>query len=139
MNTFKSILALSFLTSISFSCTKSSDELITGCFPSIPPIYLNFSIVESSTGQDLFFASTPTLGLKEMYFFKTKDVSRKDTIRPTIEGTGTGRTFKLLLDNSNLQDTLIMKVGTRPDDKLISKFKIIHEDCPIRVIDNNSC
>lgn len=28
-----------------------------------------------------------------------------------------------------------MKVGTRPDDKLISKFKIIHEDCPIRVID----
>lgn len=134
MNTFNSVLLLSFCTSVLLSCTKKSDNLII-CNQSIPPTYLIFNVVESSTGQDLFFSATPALGLKEMYFFKTKDVSRKDTIRPEIVGAGTARNFKLLLDNIKLQDTLIMKVGNRPDDKLVSKFKKSQEVCPVPIID----
>lgn len=134
MSTIKSVLALSLSATVLISCAKKSD-IITGCTLVIRPVHLNFNVVESSTGQDLFFSATPILGLKEVYFFKTKDVNRKDTIRPAIEGTGTGRTFKLQLDNTKLQDTLIMKVGNRPEDKLVSKFKNSEEVCPNPIID----
>lgn len=134
MNTIKSVLALSFSATILMGCTKKSDNIII-CTQSIPPVYFNFNVVDSSTGQDLFFSATPAFGLKEMYFFKTKDVNRKDTIRPVIEGTAAARTFKLMLDNIKLQDTLLMKIGNKPEDKLVSKFKRTQEVCPAWVID----
>ncbi|WP_123921396.1 hypothetical protein [Chryseobacterium viscerum] len=105
------------------------------CTQSIPPVYLNFNVVDSSTGQDFFFSATPAFALKEMYFFKTKDVNRKDTIRPVIEGTAGARIFKLSLDIPKSQDTLIMKIGNKPEDKLVSKFKRTQEVCPVWVID----
>lgn len=122
MNTIKYIFALFLLATILISCAKKSDVII-GCNNSLPPVYLNFTVIDSSTGQDLFFSGSPVFGIKEMYFFKTKDIARKDTIRPTIEGSGASRSFKLSLDNTKLQDTLVMKVGNKPEGKLISKLK----------------
>jgi len=117
-----------------FGCTKNSERAII-CSQSIPPLYLNFNVVDKSTGADYFFSPTPAFSIKDMYFFKIHDVTRKDTIRPDVDGIGLSRSFRLRLDNTKLNDTLIVKVGNTPESRLIHKLKQSQDVCPEYVID----
>ncbi|WP_343657936.1 hypothetical protein [Chryseobacterium sp.] len=103
-------------------CSKSNDEKI-GCSFQVTPVFLNFNVIGTASGKDLFFSTDPTYQMKDIYFFKVKDTAKKDTIRPSVEGNGTERTFKISLDNKLLADTLMMHLGETPADKLVMKMK----------------
>ncbi|AZB25156.1 hypothetical protein [Sphingobacterium multivorum] len=118
----KSISTLIVTSSFFFGCSKSNDEKI-GCTFQITPVFLDFNVVGAASGKDLFFSADPTYQIKDIYFFKVKDTAKKDTIRPSVEGTGTERIFKISPDNKLLADTLMMHIGETPVDKLVVKMK----------------
>lgn len=122
MKFFKPMSTLIIASSFFLGCSKSNDEKI-GCTFQITPVFLNFNVIGTASGKDLFFSTDPTYQIKDIYFFKVKDTAKKDTIRPSVEGTGTGRTFKISPDNKLLADTLMMHIGETPADKLVVKMK----------------
>ena len=116
------------------ACTKTSDNNII-CTQSIAPSFVNLKVIEKTTGEDVFFSSAPTLQLKELYFFKIRDNLRKDTIRPEVEGAGQSRYFKLRVDNTKQQDTLIIRIGNNPEAHFRYLIKKSEEVCPTYVVD----
>ncbi|KPE49091.1 hypothetical protein [Chryseobacterium indologenes] len=111
-----------YWSSLFLGCSKSNEEKI-GCTFEIKPVFLNFNVLGAESGSDLFFSNTPAYQIKDIYFFKVKDTAKKDTIRPSIEGAGNERSFKISPDNKLLADTLIMHIGENPADKLVVKMK----------------
>lgn len=115
------------LASIS-GCSKNSDT--NNCTLQVNPIVINFNVVDKATNQDLYFSTSPTFQTKNLYFFKKKDIARKDTIRPIITGQGTARFFQYNIDYTSLQDTLILKTGNLPDNTLIYTAQKTDTTCP---------
>ena len=135
MSTYKSFrIFLVAAFSLNVGCTKDSDQVVA-CNQMLTPVYLNFKVVNKVTSQDLFFAGNPLYNIKDLYFFKTKDITQKDTIRPTVENVGAARYFKLTIDNTKLQDTLVMKIANSAVDQLITNLKRTEDVCPILVLD----
>jgi len=66
-----------------------------GCTFEIKPVFLGFSVISSESGRDLFFSSVPAYEINDIYFFKSIDIAKKDTIRPFIEGYETERIFRI--------------------------------------------
>lgn len=122
MKLYKSMSILIIASAFFPGCSKSNDEKI-GCSFQVTPVFLNFNVIGTASGKDLFFSTDPTYQMKDIYFFKVKDTAKKDTIRPSVEGNGTERTFKISLDNKLLADTLMMHLGETPADKLVMKMK----------------
>ncbi|MDR6513693.1 hypothetical protein [Chryseobacterium camelliae] len=128
MKFIKPMSTLIIASSIILGCSKSNDEKI-GCTFQITPVFLNFNVISTASGKDLFFSTDPTYQIKDIYFFKVKDTAKKDTIWPSVDGTGTERTFKISPDNKLLADTLMMHIGKTPADKLIVKMKNSDRPC----------
>jgi len=133
MKLFKSMSTLIIASSFFLGCSKSNDEKI-GCTFEIKPVFLNFNVIGAESKKDLFFSADPTYQIKDIYFFKVKDTAKKDTIRPSVEGGGTERTFKISPDNKLLADTLMMHIGETPVDKLVVRFKNSDGPCPNPII-----
>ncbi len=100
-----------------FSACIKNDGKVCSIMPSPKPV--NFNVVDASTRQDLFFSANPQFALKDLYFFRRADKSRKDTIRPEVLGSGNSRYFRYDLSNIAPKDTLYVKVGNLPDAILV--------------------
>lgn len=109
---------LAFILILNVSCSRNEDYS-RNCSFQLSPIKVNFNLVDKTTNEDLFFTSNARFSTKDLYLFKKKDVARKDTIRPSITGSGTNRSFQYVADYYPLQDTLILKTGNLPDNLLI--------------------
>jgi hypothetical protein len=120
-----------------FSCIKDADEPIIGCEPS-PPLMLPVNVLDAGTSEDLFFSATPRYPVSDLYFFRKADISRKDTIRPTVAGNANVKVFLIPLKNTAVGDTLIMKIKNQADDTIIYSVKNGNGDCPYITIDKVS-
>lgn len=116
-----------------FSCSKKSNDNID-CLAILPPVYLDFNVVDSETDEDLFFSSGSQLESNDIYFFRSQDKEKRDTIRPTIEGVGQNRFFRVSPNIGQLKDTMTMKIGDFPEDHLYFTFKNTEERCPKVII-----
>ena len=108
----------------------SKNDATYGCSAQVSPIIINFNVLDKATNQDLYFSSNARFQTKELYFFKKKDAARKDTIRPTITGTGANRYFQYTSDYTSFQDTLVLKTGNLPENTLIYTIQKTDGDCP---------
>lgn len=117
-----------FIVAVSISGCSKSDSTINVCTLQVNPISINFNVVDKATNQDLYFSSSPRFQTKDLYFFKKKDLIRKDTIRPTI--TGTSRYFQYASDYASLQDTLVLKIGNLSENTLIYTIQKTDSECP---------
>jgi len=121
------------LTALFFlGCSKSNDEKI-GCTFQITPVFLEFNVVDA-TNKDLFFSNVPDYQIEDIYFFKVQDVAKKDTIRPTVKGTGAERVFRISPNNKLSSDTLMMHIGKTSLDKMVVKIKNSDDLCSNRII-----
>jgi hypothetical protein len=119
---------------IAISCIKDNKEQPIGCEPR-PLVVLPFNVLDASTKQDLFFSATPRYAISSLYLFRKKDKARKDTIRPIIFGPDTNRVFTVPVTNGVAQDTLLMHVGTNPDDVIIYTIKNQISECSSLTLD----
>lgn len=122
---------------IAISCIKNTKEQSLDCEPA-PVAVLPFNVLDSTTGQDLFFAASPRYPTNSIYFFNIKDKLRKDTIRPVVAGTGNNRVFTVPVTNAVTQDTLLMKIAANTDDVIIYNFKNGTGECPYLSLDKLS-
>jgi len=104
-------LAISAL--LFFSCSKKNNDNID-CLATLPPVYLDFNVVDSETDEDLFFSSGSQLESNDIYFFRSHDKDKRDSIRPTIDSVGQNRFFR--------------------EDHLYFTFKNTEERCPKVII-----
>jgi hypothetical protein len=133
---FYSIGAFALFSSFAIvSCNKGTDQQVAGCDLVIAQAYLPFNVVDSNTGQDLYFSSAPKYQTSNLIFFSKKDKTRKDTIRPVVTGTGTSRYFMVPVNNTVTQDTLLMKLASNPDDVIAYTIKKGGDTCPTYVLD----
>ncbi|WP_432709944.1 hypothetical protein [Pedobacter sp.] len=98
-------------------CAKDDDEPIN-CTLQVAPVIINFNFIDKTTSEDLYFSTNPRFQIRDLYFFRKKDVAMKDTIRPSVIGSGTGRSFQYNADYSKLNDTLILKTGNLSEDTI---------------------
>lgn len=116
------------------SCSKNDDDQL-GCLTIYRPLTLNINVIDSETDEDLFFSEDPKLGVGDIYFFRSFDVSRKDTIRPSIEWAGNPPFFRISPDPTRQIDTLNLKIGGFAEDKLVIMMDKTQERCPEISID----
>jgi hypothetical protein len=123
------LLVFGILLSVSIAgCSKSNEDAIN-CTLQVNPVILTFNILDKLTKEDLYFSPNPRFKIKDIYFFKKKDVSRRDTLRPTINGSGTDRTFQYTTEYNTLKDTLTMKMGGLSDDSLTYTIETTNNPC----------
>ncbi|MCT1531739.1 hypothetical protein M3B46_12075 [Sphingobacterium daejeonense] len=82
----------------------------------------------------MFFSSGSQLESNDIYFFRSHDKDKRDSIRPTIESVGQNRFFRITPNIGQLKDTVPMKIGDFPQDHLYFTFKNIEERCPKLII-----
>ncbi|MDB5090796.1 MAG: hypothetical protein JWR09_4790 [Mucilaginibacter sp.] len=120
---------------IAISCNKNIEQQQPGCDLVMLATVIPFNVLDASTGQDLFFSSSPRYQTSSLYFFSIKDKTRKDTIRPAVVETGAGGVFTIPFNYNVPQDTLLMKVATNPDDVIIYTRKKGTDACAAYMLD----
>lgn len=110
------------------SCSKNNTET-KNCTLQLNPININFNVVDKNTNQDLYFSSNPRFQTKDLYFFRKTDVARKDTIRPTITGTGVERSFQYTFQYTSFQDSVILHTGNLSDNTISYAVKKTDDVC----------
>lgn len=133
MKSVHKYLTFSALGLLFFSCSKKSNHNID-CLAILPPVYLDFNVVDAETDKDLFFSAGSELDPKDIYFFRSHDKDRKDTVRPSIIGVGQDKFFRVSPDIGQLKDTMSMTTGDFPEDHLFFTFKKTEERCPMVII-----
>jgi hypothetical protein len=126
------LYACFFLSVILAGCAKKK-EPTQGCSLSIPVVNLKFNVVDSD-GNDLFFSPAATDPITSLWVFEASDKARKDTLRPTVVGTGTARFFQLNINNTVAKDTLILTVPNNTDKSILYTIKQDSNPCPTYVI-----
>lgn len=126
-------LAFSALGLLFFSCSKKSNDNID-CLAIFPPVYLDFNVVDAGTDKDLFFSTGSPLDSKDIYFFRSHDKRRNDTIYPSIEGVGQDRFFRVSPNIGQLKDTMSLTIDDFLEDHLFFTFKNTEERCPKIII-----
>ncbi len=134
MKFLKIALALALGKFFLISCSDNSEDL-TGCLEVLPPVYLSFNVLSAESERDVFFSTPPEYELKDLYFFRSRDTNRSDTIRPKVEGSGEERFFRIEVDNTGRSDTLSMNIGANSQDRLTVTIKNTDDVCPVPTID----
>ncbi|SDL83908.1 hypothetical protein SAMN05421820_102276 [Pedobacter steynii] len=127
-----------FIVVLGSACTKSEPGIIA-CTLEFRQAYMNFNVVDGSTGKDLFFSDNPKYTVDEIGFFKTKDKLFKEVQKPVVIGTGTQRYFRTYIDNFAAKDTLLMKLpvsgGNEAADVFSYTMKTSKEPCSQAILD----
>ncbi len=126
----KQLLALALTNVVLLACTKKQDDGSYGCTTQLRQASLKFKVLDASTRQDLFFSDNPRLPIKDAYFFRRSDKSRKDTIRPIVMGAGDSRFFMYDVDFNTKIDTLVLKTGNLPDNLITYQVSKVETPCP---------
>ena len=137
-NQTKSVFIALLIAVLGSGCTKS-DPGIIGCTLEFKYAYVNFKVVDASTGKDLFFSDNPKYTPDQIGFFKTKDKLFKEPKKPEVIGLGTQRYFKMQIDNIASKDTLLMKLPVSGGNETADVFSYTimrsNEPCPSSIFD----
>jgi len=116
---FYPIVGLALFSMLTMGCTSNSTNKCGPC-PLIAAVLpnLNFRIVDKTTGEDLFFASTPKYKIGQL---KLRHIinGKPDSVFLRVDSAG--KKFNIFVSPSGPIDTVTMQVADKPQDLLLFK------------------